>query len=112
MRAGPCRGRSPARPTARAATSRCAWSRGGEIFLVLIRKRRERRVDQLVDVAPQLREWASGQFLLALVAFVAAPITFFVYPWISGLGVLQLVWVVSMVAFIGGNALAGGAGRG
>jgi hypothetical protein len=26
--------------------------------------------------------------------------------------VLQLVWVVSMAAFIGGNVLAGGAGRG
>jgi hypothetical protein len=51
-------------------------------------------------------------FGLGTFVIVAAPITFFVYPWISGLGVLQLVWVVSMVAFIGGNALAGGAGRG
>jgi len=59
-----------------------------------------------------LDAWASGQLLLALAAFVAAPITFFVYPWISGLGVLQLVWVVSMAAFIGSNVLAGGAGRG
>jgi hypothetical protein len=56
--------------------------------------------------------WTSGQFLLALVAFVATPITFFVYPWVSGLGVLQVVWVVSMAAFIAGNVLAGGAGRG
>ncbi len=59
-----------------------------------------------------LDAWASGQLLLALVAFVAAPVTFFVYPWISGIGVLQLVWVASMVAFIGGNLLAVGAGRG
>jgi hypothetical protein len=51
-----------------------------------------------------------GSFVL--VAFAAYPITFFVYPWISGLGVLQLVWLVSMGAFIGANALAGGAGRG
>jgi len=56
--------------------------------------------------------WTSGQFLLALVAFVATPITFFVYPWVSGLGGLQVVWVVSMAAFIAGNMLAGGAGRG
>jgi hypothetical protein len=66
----------------------------------------------VIVAAGVLDAWASGQFLLALVAFVAAPITFFVYPWISGLGVLQLVWVVSMAAFIGGNVLAGGAGRG
>jgi hypothetical protein len=52
-----------------------------------------------------LDAWASGQPLLALVAFVAYPVTFFVYPWISGLGVLQLVWLVSMGAFIGANAL-------
>jgi hypothetical protein len=33
-----------------------------------------------------LDAWASGQFLLAIVAFAAYPITFFVYPWISGIG--------------------------
>ncbi len=59
-----------------------------------------------------LDAWASGQPLLAIIAFVAYPITFFVYPWISGIGVLQVVWVASMVAFIAGNVLAGGAGRG
>jgi hypothetical protein len=31
---------------------------------------------------------------------------------VSGLGGLQVVWVVSMAAFIAGNMLAGGAGRG
>jgi hypothetical protein len=59
-----------------------------------------------------LDAWASGQFLLALVAFVAAPLTFFVYPWISGSGALQLVWAVSLAAFIGSNLVAGGAARG
>ncbi len=59
-----------------------------------------------------LDAWASGQFLLAIVAFAAYPITFFVYPWISGIGALQAVWVASMAAFIGSNVLAGGAGRG
>ncbi len=66
----------------------------------------------VIVAAGVLDAWASGNFLLALVAFVAAPITFFVYPWLSGLGVLQLVWVVSMAAFVGSNLLAGGAGRG
>lgn len=64
----------------------------------------------MIVAAGVLDAWASGQFLLALVAFVATPITFFVYPWLSGSGFLQVVWVVSMVAFIGGNVLAGGAG--
>jgi hypothetical protein len=59
-----------------------------------------------------LDAWASGQPLLAIIAFVAYPITFFVYPWISGIGVLQVVWVASMAAFIGSNVLAGGAARG
>ncbi len=59
-----------------------------------------------------LDAWASGQPLLAIIAFVAYPITFFVYPWISGIGVLQIVWVASMAAFIAGNVLAGGAERG
>ena len=52
-----------------------------------------------------LNAWALGQPQLAIVAYAAYPITFFVYPWISGLGVLQVVWVASMAAFIGGNAL-------
>jgi hypothetical protein len=70
-------------------------------------------VGSLVIVAAGVLDaWASGQPLLAMVAFVAYPITFLVYPWISGLGVLQVVWVASMAAFIGGNVLAGGAGRG
>ena len=58
-----------------------------------------------------LDAWASGRFLLAIVAFAAYPITFLVHPWISGLGALQVVWVVSMAAFIGGNVLAGRAGQ-
>jgi len=66
----------------------------------------------VIVAAGVLDAWTSGQFLLALVAFAAYPVTFFVYPWISGLGVLQLVWAVSMAAFIGGNVLAGRAGRG
>jgi hypothetical protein len=66
----------------------------------------------VIVAAGVLVAWVSGQFLLALVAFVAAPITFLVYPWLSGLGVLQAVWVASMVAFVGSNLLAGGAGRG
>lgn len=64
----------------------------------------------VIVAAEVLDAWASGQFLLALVAFVATPITFFVYPWLSGSGLLQVVWVVSMVAFVGGNVLTGGAG--
>jgi len=66
----------------------------------------------VIVAAGVLDAWASGQPLLALVAFAAYPVTFFVYPWISGIGVLQLVWVGSMAAFIGANVLAGGAGRG
>jgi hypothetical protein len=62
----------------------------------------------VIVAAAVLDAWASGQPLLALVAFVAAPLTFFVYPWIGG---LQLVWVVSMVAFAAGNLLAARAGR-
>ena len=65
----------------------------------------------VIVAAGVLDAWASGQFLLALVAFVATPITFFVYPWVSGSGLLQLVWVVSMVAFVGGNVVGRGAGR-
>ena len=61
----------------------------------------------VIVAAAVLDAWASGQPLLALVAFVAAPLTFFVYPWIGG---LQLVWVVSMVAFAAGNLLAARAG--
>jgi hypothetical protein len=61
----------------------------------------------LIVLAGALDAWSSGQYLLALVAFVAYPITFFVYPWIGG---LQVLWLVSMAAFIGGN-VAAGAGR-
>ena len=57
----------------------------------------------VIVAAAVLDAWASGQPLLALVAFVATPVTFFVYPWIGG---LELVWVVSMVAFVAGNVLA------
>jgi len=66
----------------------------------------------VIVAAGVLDAWASGQFLLAIVAFAAYPITFLIYPWISGIGVLQVVWAVSMAAFVGGNMLAGGAGRG
>ena len=66
----------------------------------------------VIVAAGVLDAWASGQPLLALIAFVAYPLTFFVYPWISGIGLLQVVWVASMAAFIGSNVLAGGAGRG
>ena len=61
----------------------------------------------VIVAAAVLDAWASGQPLLAFVAFVATPITFFVYPWIGG---LELVWVVSMVAFVAGNVLAARAG--
>jgi len=66
----------------------------------------------VIVAAGVLDAWASGQFLLAIVAFAAYPITFFVYPWISSIALLQVVWVVSMAAFIGGNVIAGGAGHG
>jgi hypothetical protein len=62
----------------------------------------------VIVAAAVLDAWASGQPLLALVAFVAMPITFFVYPWIGG---LELAWVVSMVAFVAGNVLATRAGE-
>jgi hypothetical protein len=39
-------------------------------------------------------------------------VTFFVYPWLSGIAGLQLIWAVSLAAFIAGNVLAGGASRG
>ena len=61
----------------------------------------------VIVAAAVLDAWASGQLLLALVAFVATPITFFVYPWIGG---LELVWVISMVAFVASNVLAARAG--
>lgn len=62
----------------------------------------------VIVAAAVLDAWASGQPLLALVAFVATPITFFVYPWIGG---LELVWVLSMVAFVAGNVLAARTGE-
>ena len=61
----------------------------------------------VIVAAGVLDAWASGQPLLALIAFVAYPLTFFVYPWISGIGLLQVVWVASMAAFIGGNVVQG-----
>jgi hypothetical protein len=66
----------------------------------------------VIVAAGVLDAWASGQFLLAIVAFTAYPITFLIYPWISGIGVLQAVWVASMAAFIGSNVLAEGTGLG
>jgi hypothetical protein len=66
----------------------------------------------VIVAAAVLDAWAAGQLLLALVAFVAAPLTFFVYPWLSGVAVLQVVWAASMAAFLAGNVLAGGAARG
>jgi hypothetical protein len=65
----------------------------------------------VIVAAGVLDAWTSGQFLLALAAFAAYPITYFVYPWLSGIGALQVVWVASMVAFVGGNVLAAGAVR-
>lgn len=62
----------------------------------------------VIVAAAVLDALASGQPLLALVAFVATPITFFVYPWIGG---LELVWVLSMVAFVAGNVLAARTGE-
>jgi hypothetical protein len=52
--------------------------------------------------------WQSGNPLLALAALVLFPITFFVYPWFTG---LQLVWFVSLVAFWVSNVAAASAGR-
>ena len=57
----------------------------------------------VIVAAAALDAWASGQPFLAFVAFVAYPLTFFIYPWIGG---LELVWFVSMVAFIAGNGAA------
>jgi len=57
----------------------------------------------LIVGAGVLAAWAAGQPLLALAAFVAFPVTFFVYPFIGG---LQIVLAVSLVAFWGANLLA------
>jgi hypothetical protein len=46
--------------------------------------------------------WASGQFLLAIAALVAFPITYFVFPWIGGLG---WVFLVSLIAYAVSSAL-------
>jgi len=62
----------------------------------------------LIVLAATLDAWSSGQPLLAIVAFVAFPITFFVYPLIGG---LELLWIVSMLAFWGGNIAAARAAR-
>lgn len=46
--------------------------------------------------------WGAGQYLLAIVAVVAFPITYFVYPWFGG---LQLVFLVSVGAYALSTAL-------
>jgi hypothetical protein len=61
----------------------------------------------LIVLAAVLDAWDAGQPLLAVVAFVATPLTFFLYPWLSGDLLLRVVWSVSLVAFIAGNGLAG-----
>lgn len=60
----------------------------------------------LIVLAAVLDAWEAGQPLLAVVAFVATPLTFFLYPWLSGDLLLRVVWSVSLVAFIVGNGLA------
>ena len=64
----------------------------------------------LIVLAAVLDAWDAGQPLLAVIAFVATPLTYFLYPWLSGDLVLRLIWFVSLIAFISGNGLAG-AGR-
>jgi hypothetical protein len=61
-----------------------------------------------IVVLGALHAWSIGAPLLALAALVFFPVTFFVYPWIGG---LQLLWVVSMVAFWVGNAAGASATR-
>ena len=61
----------------------------------------------LIVLAAVLDAWGAGQPLLAVVAFVATPLTYFLYPWLSGDLLLRVVWFVSLVAFIAGNGLAG-----
>lgn len=60
----------------------------------------------VIVLAGAMDAWYSGQPLLAIVAFVAYPVTFFVYPWFGG---LQVLWLISMAAFIGGNVAASSA---
>jgi hypothetical protein len=55
-----------------------------------------------------LDAWGSGQPFLALAALVAFPLTFFVYPWIGG---LQVVFIVSLLAYWGSNIVAARIGR-
>lgn len=62
----------------------------------------------LIVLAAVLDAWDAGQPLLAVVAFVATPLTFFLYPWLSGDLLLRVVWFLSLVAFIAGNGLGGG----
>jgi hypothetical protein len=62
----------------------------------------------LIVLAATLDAWSSGQPLLALAAFVAFPVTFFVYPLIGG---LEVLWIISMLAFWGGNVAAARARR-
>jgi hypothetical protein len=56
----------------------------------------------LIVLAGVVHAWQAGAPLLAVAAFVAFPVTFFVYPWIGG---LEVVFVVSMLAFIASNFL-------
>jgi hypothetical protein len=56
----------------------------------------------LIVLTATVDAWQSGAPLLALAAFVFFPLTYFIYPWISG---LQVVWLVSLVAFGAGNAI-------
>jgi len=53
-----------------------------------------------IVVIAVLHAWSLGQPLLAIAAFVAFPVTFFVYPWIGGLVPL---WILAMLAFWGAN---------
>lgn len=62
----------------------------------------------LIVLAGAMDAWSTGQPLLAVIAFVAYPVTFFVYPWIGG---MQALWLISMAAFIGGNVAAASASR-
>lgn len=62
----------------------------------------------LIMLAGAMDAWSTGQPLLAGIAFVAYPMTFFGYPSIGG---LQVLWLISMAAFIGGTVAAATASR-
>lgn len=46
--------------------------------------------------------WSAGSYLLALLSVVFFPLTFFIFPWISG---LHWVFVIGMVAYMLSNVL-------